>query len=145
VIQPIEFSVSLNIDRQWQGYLRLANGEFLENINITDSSLLKKMYAGFQAPAKCLLVMSLSLPWAYDSWRGEKPCWKLIAGVIELTDDPPSLMEFLIRQTDIEMKKCGLSIDQGRSYLIDNFRKRSRQELTVNELQQFLRYLRLSK
>ncbi len=145
LVQPQEFSISLNIDRQWQGHVKLANGEFLENINITDSSLVKKMYAGFQPPTKCLLLMSLSLPWADDSWKGERPCWKLIAGVIELTSDPPSLMDFILKQTDIEMKNCGLSIEQGRNYLLANFRKRSRRELTINELQQFLQYLRSSK
>jgi hypothetical protein len=32
-----------------------------------------------------LVTVSLGMPWAPSSqWEGEIPCWKLIAGVIEL-------------------------------------------------------------
>jgi len=31
--------------------------------------------------------VSLSMPWRPDDWEGDDPCWKLIAGVIELPED----------------------------------------------------------
>ncbi|WP_332955721.1 hypothetical protein [Microcoleus sp. AR_TQ3_B6] len=35
----------------------------------------------------CLVTVSLSMPWRPDDWEGDDPCWKLIAGVVELPED----------------------------------------------------------
>ena len=48
----------------------------------------------------------------------------------------------LIEQTTAELKRLGWSSDRGRIYLQDKFGKSSRQQLTPQELQQFLIYLR---
>lgn len=48
----------------------------------------------------------------------------------------------LIQQTDIELKRLGWSNDRGRLYLQQNFGKSTRQSLTLQELQQFLKDLR---
>ena len=47
----------------------------------------------------------------------------------------------LIEQTTAELKRLGWSSDRGRIYLQDKFGKSSRQQLTPQELQQFLIYL----
>ncbi|WP_255532405.1 hypothetical protein [Microcoleus sp. LEGE 07076] len=33
-----------------------------------------------------MVTVSLSMPWLPDDWEGDDPCWKLIAGVIELPE-----------------------------------------------------------
>ena len=48
----------------------------------------------------------------------------------------------LIEQTTAELKRLGWMGDRGRIYLQDKFGKSSRQQLTPQELQQFLIYLR---
>ena len=48
----------------------------------------------------------------------------------------------LIEQTTAELKRLGWSSDRGRIYLQEKFGKSSRQQLTPQELQQFLIYLR---
>ncbi|HEY9783447.1 MAG TPA: ERF family protein [Leptolyngbyaceae cyanobacterium] len=48
----------------------------------------------------------------------------------------------LIEQTTAELKRLGWSSDRGRIYLQDKFGKSSRQQLTQQELQQFLIHLR---
>ena len=61
------------------------NSCLLENIKITDSILLNKLYSGYQVSGSCLVTISLSMPFRpSDDWEGGDPCWKLIAGVIEL-------------------------------------------------------------
>ncbi|MGB5899393.1 MAG: hypothetical protein WBG66_14450 [Geitlerinemataceae cyanobacterium] len=40
------------------------------------------------------------------------------------------------------MQRVAWSIDRGRNYLMQNFQKRSRRQLTSEELQQFLQHLR---
>ena len=49
---------------------------------------------------------------------------------------------WLIQQTDIELKRLGWSSDRGRLYLQQKFGKSTRQSLTEQELQQFLLVLR---
>ena len=48
----------------------------------------------------------------------------------------------LIEQTTAELKRLGWSSDRGRIYLQEKFGKSSRQQLTPQELQQFLIHLR---
>ncbi|KGF71986.1 hypothetical protein DO97_13890 [Neosynechococcus sphagnicola sy1] len=47
----------------------------------------------------------------------------------------------VIAQTSIEMKRLGWTDAQGRSYLLQTYKKRSRQQLTDAELLEFLHYL----
>lgn len=103
---------------------------------------------GYQTTGEYLVTVSLGMPWTPDNWEGEAPCWKLIAGVIEIPksanqQNAVDLVDRsdLIAQTDREMQRIGWNVDQGRKYLQQNFNKRSRQLLTLTELAQFLSYL----
>ncbi len=57
-----------------------------------------------------------------------------------LPEEPLDLSD-IISQTDVEMMRLGWDARQGRAYLKQVFNKESRQQLTVQELQQFLSYL----
>jgi len=75
----------------------------------------------------------LSLPHIPPNWEGEEPCWKLIAGVMELSE-----IDLIL----VEMKGIGWSLEQGRSYLKRNYNKCSRQQLNKDEIREFLNYLK---
>jgi hypothetical protein len=69
----------------WRGTLQTSNGHTLREAKITDPVFAEKLEAGYQTTGSCLVTVSLSMPWApHDNWEGEEPCWKLIAGVIEV-------------------------------------------------------------
>lgn len=83
------FSVEAQLSSQgkldWRGNLETLNGAYLEKAKITDPVLVEKLDQGYQPINHCLVTISLSMPWAYPDWDGDEiPCWKLIAGVIEL-------------------------------------------------------------
>lgn len=122
----------------WKGSFKTINGQTLVDANITDPVFATKLEYGHPLQNDYLLTLSLSLPWQPPNWEGETPCWKLIAGVIELSED-----EVVIAEIDRQMQRVGWSIDLGRNYLIQNFQKRSRRQLSSFELQQFLQHLRL--
>ena len=70
------------------------------------------------------------------------PASSLAAAAIENFDDTnPVDLSDIIAQTDVEMARLGWSNIQGRSYLEKTFNKRSRQQLTDEELLTFLLYL----
>ena len=72
----------------------------------------------------------------------EVPASSLAAAAIENFDDTnPVDLSDIIAQTDVEMARLGWSNLQGRSYLEKTFNKRSRQQLTDEELLTFLLYL----
>lgn len=72
----------------------------------------------------------------------EVPASDLAAAAIENFDDSnPVDLSDIIAQTDVEMTRLGWSNVQGRSYLEKTFNKRSRQQLTDEELLTFLLYL----
>ena len=72
----------------------------------------------------------------------EVPASSLAATAIENFDDTnPVDLSDIIAQTDVEMARLGWSSVQGRSYLEKTFNKRSRQQLTDEELLTFLLYL----
>lgn len=56
--------------------------------------------------------------------------------------NPIKVDSVLLEQTTAELKRVGWSSTQGRLYLQDKFGKSSRQQLTQQELQQFLNHLR---
>jgi len=52
---------------------------------ISTSDLKTHQLTGYQPQQNCFVTVSLSLPYSPSAnWEGEAPCWKLIAGVIEL-------------------------------------------------------------
>jgi hypothetical protein len=85
LVQPINFTVKSQ-NNGWRGSLKLANGQTLNDASITDPVFVEKLKAGYQlqSAGQYLVTVSLSLPWAPLGWDGEIPCWKLIAGVIEI-------------------------------------------------------------
>lgn len=72
------------------------------------------------------------MPHKPPGWEREEPCWKLIAGVIELNKKEQILAE---------MQRVNWTIEQGRKYLIEHFHKQSRSQLIPKELEEFLTYL----
>ena len=72
----------------------------------------------------------------------EVPASSLAATAIENFDDTnPVDLSDIIAQTDVEMARLGWSNLQGRTYLEKTFNKRSRQQLSDEELLTFLLYL----
>lgn len=72
----------------------------------------------------------------------EVPASSIAANAIENFDDTnPVDLSDVIAQTDVEMTRLGWSSLQGRTYLEQTFNKRSRQQLTDEELLTFLLYL----
>ncbi|MEM7063602.1 MAG: hypothetical protein AAF572_10615 [Cyanobacteria bacterium P01_B01_bin.77] len=72
----------------------------------------------------------------------EVPASSLAAAALENFDDSnPVDLSDIIAQTDVEMARLGWSSLQGRTYLEKTFNKRSRQQLTDEELLTFLLYL----
>ena len=57
----------------------------IRDAKITDPVFAEKLETGYQPTGNYLVTVSLGMPWApHDDWEGEAPCWKLIAGVIEI-------------------------------------------------------------
>lgn len=81
-----EESINSEGKPEWRGSIHSVNGHTLKGAKITDPVFVKKLNAGYQALTinNCFVTVSLSLPWAHENWEGEAPCWKLIAGVIEI-------------------------------------------------------------
>ncbi|NUM54281.1 MAG: hypothetical protein HUU46_11605 [Candidatus Hydrogenedentes bacterium] len=68
----------------WSGILK--SGDNTINPRITDPVYHERLNSGHPPSGPCLLTASLSMPWVPPGWKETKspPCWKLIAGVIEL-------------------------------------------------------------
>ncbi len=84
LVRAVSFSAQNRGNNNWRGTLQTANGQYLKDAKITDPIFVEKLNAGYQPKNNCLVTVSLSIPWAPPDWEGEVPCWKLIAGVIEL-------------------------------------------------------------
>jgi hypothetical protein len=141
LIHVIDFCVQRQGLNQWKGSLETASGHKLIDAKITDPIFIERLEAGYQISHEYLVTVSLGMPWSPPNWEGEPPCWKLIAGIIEVCK-PTNQQSDLIAQTDQEMKRVGWDVEQGRKYLQQNFNKLSRQQLTLVELTQFFNYLK---
>ncbi|WP_416207933.1 dual OB domain-containing protein [Coleofasciculus sp. LEGE 07092] len=85
LVHSVSFSAKNSEFNKWRGNLQTANGQCLKDAKITDPVFVDKLNAGYQPKNNCLVTVSLSMPYQpYPEWEGEAPCWKLIAGVIEL-------------------------------------------------------------
>ena len=52
---------------------------------LTDPLLMERLETGYVPSPHALLTVSLSMPYRPPDWKAEgTPCWKLVAGVIEL-------------------------------------------------------------
>ena len=66
----------------WKGVIWSGDREI--EVGITDPVFIQRLNTGHTPSQNSLLTMSLSLPYPPPGWEGSPPCWKLIAGVIEL-------------------------------------------------------------
>ena len=118
---------------KWKGTLITDMGVQLTDANITDPIFVQRLESGYRPKNPCLVSVSLGMPYKPPNWEGDDPCWKLIAGVIELSE-----FDLIL----VEMKRIGWSEEQGRSYLQRNYKKSSRKQLTADEMTEFLNYLK---
>jgi hypothetical protein len=116
---------------KWEASLPTVNEQRMR-AKITDLNLIDKLNQGITPKNECLVTISLGQPWRRTDAE-ELFCWKLIAGVIELS---------VSDSIWFEMKRVGWSVDRGQEYLQRTYNKRSRQQLTPNEMSQFLSYLK---
>ncbi|MBD2579273.1 hypothetical protein [Oscillatoria sp. FACHB-1406] len=70
----------------WRGTLQTLNGQTLTDAKITDPTFVEKLETGYNPTGDYLVTVSLSMPWAPPDWEGEAPSWKLIVGVIEISN-----------------------------------------------------------
>ncbi len=80
------FSTGLSAQggHKWHGSFVVHSGERL-TARITDPVLTEKLEQGYLPGIHCVVTVSLSMPFCpEDSESDEEPCWKLIAGVVEL-------------------------------------------------------------
>jgi hypothetical protein len=140
LVYVVNFSVEKKTtskgNSEWRGTIEVANGQKLSGAKITDPVFIDKLETGHKPENNCLVTVSLGIPWAPPKWEGETPCWKLIAGVIELC----SLTEYDLIL--FEMTRLGWSRENGILYLQQTYNKKTRKELTTREIEEFLNYLK---
>lgn len=118
---------------RWRGTIITPQGLVLSQLAVTDPQLFQRLEWGKMPQYPFLVTVSLSMPFRpKEDWDRGDCCWKLIAGAIELSP---------FHQILIEMQRIGWSKDQGRAYLRKNYRKQTRFQLTLPEMQEFLTYL----
>ncbi|WP_377474181.1 MAG: hypothetical protein P2A85_17360 [Microcoleus anatoxicus] len=91
LVKVVKFTVKKLIQRfeggnKWEGCIVTTYNQKL-TATITDPVFIRKLELGYRPQKACLVTVSLSMPWRPDDWEGDDPCWKLIAGVIELPED----------------------------------------------------------
>jgi hypothetical protein len=91
LVKAVRFTVKKLIkrfegDNKWEGSIVTQHGQRL-TATITDPVFIRKLEFGYKPQKACLVTVSLSMPWRPDDWEGDDPCWKLIAGVVELPED----------------------------------------------------------
>jgi hypothetical protein len=87
LVHAVSMSVENKYSR-WQGSLKTYSGQTLQGASITDPVFLAKLESGYQPTGALLVTVSLGMPYipeSIDNWDGEASCWKLIAGVIEIS------------------------------------------------------------
>jgi hypothetical protein len=119
---------------KWKGSFTTRGGYSLNNITITDPELFDLLGNDILPEGPCLITMSLGMPFEPPGWNGPaQPCWKLIAGVMQLS---------LADQIFIEMYLAGWTVEDGRSYAISTYGKKSRSQMSDDEQQDFIDHLR---
>ena len=91
LVKAVKFTVKKLSQRfegahKWEGYIVTQHDQRL-TATITDPVFIRKLELGYRPQKPCLVTVSLSMPWRPDDWEGDDPCWKLIAGVVELPED----------------------------------------------------------
>lgn len=103
---------------------------------LTGSSV-QPQTAASQAGATVRLVEAEALPTEQPDTSNNHPAEAIAASALP----PPINLSDVIAQTDIELRRLGWSVETGREYLESTYDKRSRHELTEEELIQFLCHL----
>lgn len=91
LIKTVHFSVEQvrrrgKSNSKWEGTILTEYGQQL-TASITDPVFVHKLELGYRPYHSCLVTVSLSMPWKPNDWEEEEqPCWKLIAGVVELQE-----------------------------------------------------------
>jgi len=85
---------------KWEGSLITDNGKRLTT-TITDPVFVRRLELGYQPKDRNLVTVSLGMPWRPPDWEGDDPCWKLIAGVVELPSQPSNTIETETDDDDI--------------------------------------------
>ncbi|MDG2989889.1 hypothetical protein L3556_02910 [Candidatus Synechococcus calcipolaris G9] len=89
LVEVVNFSVEKRTSSkgniEWRGTIEASNGRCLAGAKITDPVFVEKLKTGYQPKDICFVTVSLGMPWGPPDWDGEYPCWKLIAGVIEIS------------------------------------------------------------
>ncbi|MGB5714362.1 MAG: hypothetical protein WBM44_26050, partial [Waterburya sp.] len=81
--QKLQITGSAN---SWKGCIENDVSSKLKEATITDPEFTNKLNSGYNPQKPCLVTVSLSMPHVpFEGWEGGNPCWKLIAGVIELS------------------------------------------------------------
>lgn len=91
LVKAVKFTVKKLSQRfegahKWEGSIVTQHDQRL-TATITDPVFIRKLELGYKPQKACLVTVSLSMPWRPDDWEGDDPCWKLIAGVVELPED----------------------------------------------------------
>ncbi|MCU0541290.1 MAG: hypothetical protein MUE44_03780 [Oscillatoriaceae cyanobacterium Prado104] len=92
LIKAVKFTVKKLSQRfegghKWEGFIETPQGQTL-TATITDPVFIRKLELNYRPQKVCLVSVSLSMPWRPDDWEEEgDPCWKLIAGVVELPEE----------------------------------------------------------
>jgi hypothetical protein len=83
------------------------------------------------------------LPAALDSAATQRPPKVFDAELLSFENIPtPSIdLSDIIAQTDVELQRLGWNVNQGREFLEKTYGKRSRHDLTDEELLEFLLFL----
>ena len=100
---------------QWLGTIVSSSGKKLVDIPITDPVFIRKIESGYQPNGNYLITISLGMPYKPDNWDGdEAPCWKLIAGVIEIIDTSVTSQNY-----SSNVIKDSAEIQWSRSYIFN--------------------------
>ncbi|MCS6814579.1 MAG: hypothetical protein NZ772_13575 [Cyanobacteria bacterium] len=89
LLKVVNFRAWINAEEKYRASLVTTNGHELHDAPITDPVFIKKLDIGDYrnnrrfTSDRCLVTLSLGMPFAKEK-DGEKYCWKLIAGVIEI-------------------------------------------------------------
>lgn len=84
LIETHNFQVWQSDQGKWRGIIPVSDGSKII-ANITDPVFCTKLDSGYAVNPHCLLIISLSQPWNKPESKDELQCYRLIAGVIELS------------------------------------------------------------
>lgn len=147
-IEPGRASVIVRLtvaDSQTGEHLSVTSPGYAEDFSYKDNRPNgdKAVYKAITGATKYAVRSCFCLPSDDDPERA--PQQRLVTNRGSRFVSSPKVETALIEQTTAELKRLGWSSTQGRLFLQEKFGKSSRQQLTEQELQQFLAHLRSLK